>query len=289
MKKVFFGLHMPKCAGTSVLSELKRCYGNNLYQSTSLITNFRENKADITDNYDKLDYSGYFGHHFCDELLKLIGDDIFLFTFLREPLDRALSHYKYINRMNAAVGLPKVKFEDFINTLPSITKFIVTRFPGLIDVKDEDSPNWVKATSVLKKFNYVGDSNNISSFQDVFLKEFGKNICLNEVKNKAPIEGNEFSYQVREAAFKALYEDILLYQWYKKFWKNARELSTESGIESFLETPFNKNRFFEFHANSLIQEFKANNELGILGSYGFRSAEFSKKLSEKLIRIEYNA
>lgn len=280
MKKVFFGLHIPKCAGTSVLSELKRCYGNDLYQSTSLISNFREAKPDLTDSYKNLNYAGYFGHHFCDELLKLIGDKIFLFTFLRDPLDRALSHYKYINRMNAAVNLPKVEFEEFLASLPSITKFIVQRFPGLIDAEEANAPRWVKAASILKKFDYVGESDNLASFQNVFLREFGERLELNVVKNKAPIENDYFDYNIRETVFRSLEEDILLYRWYKEFWESARRLSTDASIKEFVRSPFKKDRFLEFHARSLIQEFKANNELDFLRNFKFSNEDFGKLLLE---------
>lgn len=286
MGKIFLGLHIPKCAGTTILSELKRNFGDGVYQSTSLISNFRESKPDLLEAYPALQYQGYFGHHFCDELLKLLGENLFLFTFFRNPLERALSHYKYINRMNSAVGLPEVNFDQFVKRIPSMTRFILERFPGLVGEEEADAPRWLKAASVLKKFDYVGDSDDLHTFQDVFHEEFGVRLDLSVEKNKAPAEEKEVSFSEKEAIYKSLEEDILLYQWVKELWRESRFVSDRSDLLTFLNAPVNENRLFNFHARSLISEFKANNEVAYLQRLSFSNKDLENNIARRLSSAE---
>lgn len=279
MGKVFFGLHVPKCAGTSVLSELKKSYGDDIYQSTSLISNFRNKKEDLLDNYPNLPFKGYFGHHFCDELLKAIKGDIFLFTFLRNPVERALSDYKYINRMNLDVGLSELNFEKFVESVPSMTSFIVDRFPGLVDKSEAKSPRWKKAASVLKKFDYVGDSSDLTSFQNVFKKEFGVDLDLTIKKNKAPIQDSKGDFYLKDKLYTALEEDILLYQWVRELWaESKKECDNSNNINSFYKKEINEDRLYNFHARSLILEFKANNEQEKLNEITLKNKNLEKTL-----------
>jgi hypothetical protein len=283
MGKIFFGLHVPKCAGTSVLSELKKIFGDDIYQSTSLISNFRNEKEDLLDNFPNLPFKGYFGHHFCDELLKVIKEEIFLFTFLRNPVERALSDYKYINRMNLDVGLAELDFEKFVERVPSMTSFIVDRFPGLVDKCEAKSPRWKKAASVLKKFDYVGDSSDLTSFQSVFKKEFGVDLDLSIKKNKAPTQESKGDFYLKEKLYTALEEDILLYQWVKELWADSREECDNSkNISLFSKQAINEDRLYNFHARSLIVEFKANNEQEKLNEISFKNKTFENILKTKL-------
>ncbi|MDS1309461.1 sulfotransferase family 2 domain-containing protein [Marinobacter xiaoshiensis] len=285
-KKVFLGVHVPKCAGSSILSELKRVYGDQCYQSTSLVNNFRGSKSDLTDTYKNLDYSGYFGHHFCDELLKIIGRDVFLFTFLRDPLERAVSHYKYVNRMKQSLGRQPVAFSDFIKTLPSMTKFLLQRFPSLVDQSCRTEQAWLKAASILKKFDFVGDTEGIESFQEVFAREFGVNLNLKVVKNKAPKDGHNLDCHQIEAMLGALEDDVLLYQWYKRCWHLSRDEVQNSELDFYVNSEFNKDRFFNFHASSLIQDLKANNALDLLRDFPFKDDEFRLVIWDKLNRSQ---
>ncbi len=281
MEKVFLGLHIPKCAGTSILSELKKNYGDRIYQSTSLISNVREGKSDLLDGYPNLFYEGYFGHHFCDELLKIVGRDVFLFTFVRDPLERALSHYKYINRMNLSVGLPEVEFDQFVETVPSMTGFILDRFPGLTD-QNTHGPRWMKAASVLKKFDYIGDSDDLVSFQSVFKDNFGVELDLSVQKNKAPKEGKEIPYDFKEKVYRSLEDDVLLYQWFKQLWHVHSESAKKNCISSYLDLPLNEDRLFNFHASSLIAEFKANNDIESLRKEKFNNRKLDQLLKKRL-------
>lgn len=283
MEKVFLGLHIPKCAGTSILSELKKNYGDRIYQSTSLISNVREGKSDLLDGYPNLSYEGYFGHHFCDELLKIVGRDVFLFTFVRDPLERALSHYKYINRMNLSVGLPEVEFEQFVETVPSMTGFILDRFPGLTD-RNGQGPRWMKAASVLKKFDYVGDSDDLVSFQSVFKDNFGIELDLSVQKNKAPKEVKKIPYDFKEKVYRSLEDDVLLYQWFKQLWREHSVPIRKGHISSYLKTPLNEDRLFNFHASSLIAEFRANNDLDSLRKLKFGNERLDQILEKRLVK-----
>lgn len=283
MNKVFLGLHIPKCAGTSVFSELEKNYNDKIYQSTSLINNIRNGKTDLLDNYPNMPFEGYFGHHFCDELLKLFDKEPFLFTFVRNPTERALSHYKYINRMKKKLGQPEIDFEKFLENVSSMTSFILNRFPGLVDKCEAKSPRWKKAASVLKKFDFVGDSSDLTSFQSVFKREFGIELDLTIQKNKAPVHDLKSDFSLKENLYSALEEDTLLYQWVKELWAESRQQKDNTNtISLFSKQPINEDRLYNFHAKSLIVEFKANNKKSQLKEVNFKNKKLQEIINKKI-------
>ena len=99
----FLFLHIPKCAGTSVISALSRVpHRKRMILSDSPQSKLAASKA-VTDHCNGLGTSP-------DDLDLIMGHDVFLrlheslgiakqpfyFTFLRDPRERYLSHYHYL-------------------------------------------------------------------------------------------------------------------------------------------------------------------------------------------------
>lgn len=161
MKKVAFGLHVPKCAGSTILNSVERKLNPvEYYQSTALIKNFWGNSLELHE-YNNIELIKFvFGHHIYDEMLKLF-DEVFLFTFLRDPIDRAVSNYRYLNRLNSQLGHKPLDIDDFFSTYPSMCDFIIERFPQFI--LDPTVSKSLQAESILSKFDFVGSSSDVAT------------------------------------------------------------------------------------------------------------------------------
>jgi hypothetical protein len=202
------------------LTELYKVYGADLFQTTSIIKNFREGKADITNYKRKFPFAAYFGHHLCAEMLKNIEGKPVLVTFLRDPFERLLSHFKYVNRMRNSLGKETIELDDFLNEASSMCDFLVYRFSALMDpnIKDQD-PQWLKAVSILEKFDYIGNSNNLVEFSDYAAEKFNISLHLDRRVNAAP----EIDYKIlpdnnldfNKTIFLKISDDIFLYFCFK--------------------------------------------------------------------------
>jgi hypothetical protein len=87
----YYFVHIPKTAGTSVVSWIQACGGfrvcpDNLW--SQLLQRDRETLRD----YD------FFAGHFYTGLAAYLGRDLNTFTFLRNPVNRSISHYLHIMR-----------------------------------------------------------------------------------------------------------------------------------------------------------------------------------------------
>lgn len=105
MKKSFF-VHIPKNAGTSVESFLKESYGSRMcetYWEGALLG--RNNSF-----FQKYDF---FSGHMLFNVYDLLGTEFFVFTFIRDPLKRALSTYNYVKTKDDLGLHEKVKGLDF--------------------------------------------------------------------------------------------------------------------------------------------------------------------------------
>mgnify|MGYP003141905220 CR=1 FL=1 len=98
----FIFIHIPKCAGTSVGKTLSKLIGRN-----------------------PDDYEGFKIHH--DEFDKKIWTEYFVFTFLRNPMDRLHSQYRYRDFLykhdfEYSVKNMKRLYEEHYNFKPDETK-----------------------------------------------------------------------------------------------------------------------------------------------------------------------
>ena len=170
-QKVVFGLHIPKCAGTSILTAAQSILPQRqVYQSTALIENYRQNRNEIYELSNKNSLRFVFGHHVYDEMIKWF-DDVYLFTFLRDPIERHVSNFKFLNRLRSDLSLPSMSVDEYLKDDKSMCDFIISRFPAFVDADDDSVPE--KAISVLSKFDYVGDLGTLVDFSGVLSQLLG--------------------------------------------------------------------------------------------------------------------
>jgi hypothetical protein len=249
MNKKLFGLHISKCAGTSLLRSFESVFSQNqIYQNTSYFKNYYQNKPEFHDLTNLNEIRLFWGHHLFDEMLKLIKPD-FIFTFIREPAARHISNYKYINRLNELQGNQKISFNNYLEyPESSICQFLISRFPALI--KNPDSKPYLQAIDILSCFDCVGETDDLndSAFLMLFCDAAGVKLTNITYDNVAP--SNEILYDLAS-------DQDYLYSELKRVF-NDDFLLYDSFITASKENLLNP--FFDYSSNSYVKDVYFNLE-----------------------------
>lgn len=148
------GLHLTKCAGTSLMTSMRRLLTEDQYL---LISSFYENiLASRAQPWEIVDFSRLifvFGHYVNEDIFPLFRLksiwDFFLFTGVREPTSRAISHYYQITK---TTGI-NLDVDSFISDYgSSMCEEIMRAFPSL---SNPDKPKWLTAAEALTSFDYI--------------------------------------------------------------------------------------------------------------------------------------
>lgn len=278
--KVLFGLHIPKCAGTTLLDELTSNYGKDVYQSTSLYRNFKNGIKDISEINGSWNFKCYYGHHVHSEMLKNVNSSsLFVFTILRDPLDRLISHYKYSNRLREKVGKKKIDLGEFMVNFPSVCDFIIERFSDFSDGDAKTKSE--KAFSIISKFDYVGFSDDMPDVASKLKAFSGIDFDLGDRKNFDPKSSLDDTEIDLEGVVAYLKEDIILYYMAKHLKFN---FNGNSFVSDYASNEFNAGRFYKFYSSALRREFFSMNKIPEL-----KSIEFSNKyVSENINSMSLN-
>ena len=156
------GLHLTKCAGTSLMSSIRRRLSEDEYV---LISSYYENllasRAQVWEIADFSRVLFVFGHYVHESLFKLLKPiaiwDIFLFTGVREPCSRAVSQYYQLARVSQS--FPEI--DDFVSNYgSSMCDEILRAFPSMVG---DDKPKWLVAAEALTAFDYIYSTEDYSA------------------------------------------------------------------------------------------------------------------------------
>jgi hypothetical protein len=149
-----FGLHITKCAGTSLMSDIRRRLSEDRY---FICSSFYENVLACRPNFwDISDLSQLelvFGHYVHEDMLTTLrvdeGQQQFLFTGLRDPVQRAISHFKHLQRISETpVDVAMFAAEHGA----TICDEILRAFPSLVERNLSKAEN---ALGILTCFDYI--------------------------------------------------------------------------------------------------------------------------------------
>ena len=133
MSQTYYFLHIPKTAGTSLMRWLADTGQFNICPDGLWSLLMKRDKAQLEE------YSMFCGH-FYRYLSLYLGKPLSTFTFLRNPFDRALSHYEHIRQDRNHFFYDKVQtqgsFLAFIKdpeTRPLINNFQTRALSGIFD------------------------------------------------------------------------------------------------------------------------------------------------------------
>ena len=113
MRQIFVHLHIPKCGGSSVTDVLSRNFGQDLVTTNSILNDYQYDAAQVAriiDHHPRL--KCLTGHKLSLDLPFDRSDlDIQAVTWVRDPVERFVSHYFY--HRNHTDLVPETKFMDF--------------------------------------------------------------------------------------------------------------------------------------------------------------------------------
>ncbi|MFQ3579384.1 MAG: sulfotransferase family 2 domain-containing protein [Bacteroidales bacterium] len=242
--KTLVGLHIPKCAGNSILESFNGCLSKNqIYQSTSLIQNFNTNRKEFFEFSSYSNLKLVYGHHIIDEMLKCVPKPIFLFTIIREPVERLISHFYYINRLRLKQGKAPFSISDYLKISKSMTQFINLRFSQFSNNKSSD---YMKTIEILSCFDFVATIDEIDKLILKINNDFGYNLKVLK-KNVSPIDYKQDpNYNIlKENIEKMIPNDILLYN---EFIRRKSESNANN------DNPFFDIKKFKWRKNKFMKE-----------------------------------
>jgi len=149
-RKVIF-IHIPKCGGVSIEDSIHKALGGDSVITKSKLINKPPRDDDDTCKGLKLhstmyDYSRYFKENI---------DDFYIFTFIRNPWKRMVSHWEYLinegynNRINEK---DKLTFSKFVQIYKS----------GVLEYTSEVGYDYYLKDIIGTKLNFVGKLENIN-------------------------------------------------------------------------------------------------------------------------------
>ncbi|MBX9899790.1 MAG: sulfotransferase family protein [Burkholderiaceae bacterium] len=217
--KTLFFLHIPKCAGTSLLSLLERDIPlTRTYKNTSIFENFRYGREEIYNLSETAikELILVWGHHLHEQMLKIYfpSNAVLLSTILREPVERFLSHINYDFQTSIKRGV-NFDVEKVISESPNpMCNFLIERFPTLAG---SGSTLAQKAINILEEFDSVQTLNNIDRSIELFQKFLDIKVDLNiDRKNESDVNFENIKIINIEKIKENLKEDIFLYEFFER-------------------------------------------------------------------------
>jgi hypothetical protein len=253
-RQVLFGVHIPKCAGTTLLDRVTRCLpSNQIYQTTSMIRNYQEGKSEFLQllRRDRLRF--VFGHTVHEEMLKYLSGSVVLFTGLREPVSRLESELNYKLRLSDKQKNERPNIEEHLSRINNpVCRFLVDRFPTFAGT---DGTLADRAMQVLESFQVVYFAENF--------EETAKTIFALLGISPPPLQSNvgdgdriAISPGSSQLAF-----DVELYERARQAFCGTRGLDEiemkNPKVDQFRKTPKNENKLRRFLYSSTYGEYKS--------------------------------
>jgi hypothetical protein len=259
MPTLFF-LHIPKCAGMTLTEALiERLPDGTVYQSTSMIRNFRENRPEFLEITQPKKLRAVVGHWLHESMLSALQRPIYLATSLRHPVDRIRSQFRFDVGLRGG-SWPKPETRTFLQRNSNVTVNFLTRaFPTIArDYEDRVSA----AKAILSGLDSVFDVSNADIGIRRLLKVAGASTDM--IRRSNASDGITEDIEVTDALIaEHCHEDLEVYEW---FMSTQSETSRPSNpvfnrgvraqFASLISRPFNPSRVEAFLAPKYALELR---------------------------------
>ncbi len=206
-------LHIPKCAGTSMVLTLYDEYGKKncarldikVAQKAVFIDDRPAKLTDLPERTKVL--HGHFRWDHLNELVH-IPKNIKVFTWIRDPLDRMISNYNYLRGVLKGF-VPEHRYGLILRMARSFEEFIeIPRNQNILNRFIENTDPFI--------FDFIGDTKNYNQDFAYLCKLYGW-------QNKKAIRANKSKYQMPdlspeliERVKKLNHKDFLVYKIFSK-------------------------------------------------------------------------
>jgi hypothetical protein len=217
------GLHIRKCAGTSLMTFVRtRLVEQQVYVFSSFYQNMESSRPEIFDikNIDRLQF--IFGHSLTEEMYKLFdGPQTILFTGFRDPIKTLKSDFCHHVNIARRYGTEDPNVEEYIhNNRNFMTSHLLGNFPIAAELSRGKSRS-EKAKAVLTLFDHIYDSENFKDSVQILLTylnigdmfDYRSNVGNIELyKEKKICQALEL---LDNRGKDLMSEDLVLYQYYR--------------------------------------------------------------------------
>ncbi|HEY5238852.1 MAG TPA: hypothetical protein VIJ62_10770 [Rhizomicrobium sp.] len=231
------GLHITKCAGTTLASHVKShlpakawylCSAFRDTQMSSCLEFFERS------NFDALRF--IFGHYIHESIFSAFGErEIFLFTGMRAPVDRAVSEYFQICRVRARAGLLPISVDEFFAIRKdTMCREILRAFPSL--AQGMKGSLAAKAIQICQMFDLIYETQTFSTSVSPLLKlvslDAGELKNQNTRDSKNASAGADIEKAIRERAPQYFDQDHELFEFLKPHFGRLHPFRGEYGNKS---------------------------------------------------------
>ena len=164
-KHKFIFIHIPKCAGSSIVTALRGCYG---LDSIEKLKNTDLNDFAVFKGDAKYGNADYLRQHSTYNKVKEYFDknnfnikNYFKFSFMRNPWERVVSYYEYAHKMTA------ISNAEWCNKIASMSFF------EFITKHTESQLNWVCNKKNNVAVDFLGSGRNIQKDFNIICDKLG--------------------------------------------------------------------------------------------------------------------
>ena len=244
------GLHIPKCAGSSLLAAAKDALEPDaLYQNTSLIRNFRQSRPEWFDIVDHDALRFVWGHWVHEEMMAFFNRPPILVTCLRDPKERLVSGAKYQQRLAVRQSKAFDLEAWLVRQANPMCRFLIHRFPRIAGLGGGSL--FEKAQTILEHFSYVFLLENYQSGVRP-IEEILRLRVDRKAHNKSPSADASFELDFSQVPIE---EDSMLYDWAKGRLSTPLALSPAREMHGLIRSKPKTELFREFLYDALHEEF----------------------------------
>ena len=219
---VLIGLHITKCAGTTLAEHVfKKLHPTRWYFCSSPYNMAVDARQDFAERVYIQKINFVFGHYVHESLNSIFaGRDIFWFTGVREPIKRAISEYYQICKVRAFSGKPPLSAEEFLAVRSNtMCREFLRAFPT---IDSEAGGNLLeRASQAAEMFDLIYGSENFEETITPLLKRIGVGLEGLASANTRSARDEDAAYLQEQADILAtaarpkFAEDIALYEMLK--------------------------------------------------------------------------
>jgi hypothetical protein len=295
-------LHITKCAGTSLMTTLRRALSEDEYY---FFSSYHENWLASRPLFAALRSPErlriVFGHYCHETLLSVFAHrPVYLFTGLRDPLARAISGFRQANAVCAQAGRPPIGAAAWLATQSNpICTEILRCFPSLAG---GSAPLWQKARAALSLFDLLTATETFAQDATAVLAVIdgpARSIVSDNVSEEKALPAAADAFVraeievLRTSAMARLGEDMRLYETFRPLLgkpdlraniaSESWALDRRAFVAGLPEPAAAKARFCAREHDFMLAEFEQLGRLGALRDWLRERAEESSALARRIV------